>query len=284
MGRGIIFQKMEREDDRYIFLHRTFQEYLTASYLKRMGNGVDLARKHFWEYDWHETLASFAGLMDDPVPLLQTIMKQKDDIFSSMLLLAGRCVTECQGVSHPLTEDIVDRIYALWRKYPDAAFVSQTIVGVGQVMPRMLANLQEALGEREYEVAHKAARVIRKIGTDEAVDVLIGAVGHQSFCVRGSAIIELREIGGRKVVHALTKALNDAERHVREMSANTLASMGGEGVSALIQALEHKERDIRRVVAKALSDEAFFEAPTEALDDKHRYVREIALDALVQAL
>jgi hypothetical protein len=46
-----LFQKLFRESDQYIFLHRTFQEYLTASYLNRVKNGIELTKAHFWEYD-----------------------------------------------------------------------------------------------------------------------------------------------------------------------------------------------------------------------------------------
>jgi predicted NACHT family NTPase len=82
-----IIQTLAREGDRYLFLHRTFQEYLTACYLNRARDGIALAKAHFWEYEWHETLSLLAGLMENPVPLLQSITAQKDDIFSTLLLL-----------------------------------------------------------------------------------------------------------------------------------------------------------------------------------------------------
>lgn len=42
-----ILQKLAREGDRYLFLHRTFQEYLTASYLNRARDSIALAKAHF---------------------------------------------------------------------------------------------------------------------------------------------------------------------------------------------------------------------------------------------
>ncbi|HEY9656846.1 MAG TPA: NACHT domain-containing protein, partial [Allocoleopsis sp.] len=60
-----ILQKLYRDksDDQYLFLHRTFQEYFTASYLKRSlkknkknpAYVTELVRKYCWDYDWHET-------------------------------------------------------------------------------------------------------------------------------------------------------------------------------------------------------------------------------------
>ncbi|MDF5733468.1 MAG: NACHT domain-containing protein [Rhizonema sp. PD38] len=70
-----ILQKLNRESNEYLFLHRTFQEYLTACYLNRaikknQKDGIALAKKLFWQYDWHETLTLLAGLMEDAQPLL----------------------------------------------------------------------------------------------------------------------------------------------------------------------------------------------------------------------
>src|SRR5919199_4158140 len=84
-----ILQKLHKDGDQYLFLHRTFQEYLTACYLNQVGDGIALAKAHFWEYDWHETLSLLAGLMENPIPLLQAIIAEKDDIFKTLLLLAG---------------------------------------------------------------------------------------------------------------------------------------------------------------------------------------------------
>jgi predicted NACHT family NTPase len=73
-----ILQKLARQGDKYLFLHRTFQEYFTASYFKQaieeiQRDGIALAKKHFWKYNWHETLSLLAGLLKKPHLLLQAI-------------------------------------------------------------------------------------------------------------------------------------------------------------------------------------------------------------------
>jgi len=35
--------------------------------LQRNRDCIALAKEHFWEYDWHETLGLLAGLMDKPI-------------------------------------------------------------------------------------------------------------------------------------------------------------------------------------------------------------------------
>ncbi len=133
-----ILQKLHKDSDQYLFLHRTFQEYLTACYLKRDRDSIALAREHFWEYELHETLSLLAGLMDNPIPLLKAMTDEKDDIFSTLLLLAGRCIAESQENSHPLIAKIIDRIYELWQSYPNAGFIESVVVVLGQAKPQML--------------------------------------------------------------------------------------------------------------------------------------------------
>lgn len=82
-------QKLDRIGDTYLFLHRTFQEYFTASYLQHAENSIALAKEHIWDFDWHEILSLFAGLLDDPVPFLRALLAEKDDIFYTLLLLTG---------------------------------------------------------------------------------------------------------------------------------------------------------------------------------------------------
>ncbi|HBL11726.1 MAG TPA: PBS lyase, partial [Cyanobacteria bacterium UBA11162] len=122
-GENGILHKLTKESHRYVFIHRMTQDYLTACYLKRAiqnnsTQGIALAKDHFWDYDWHQPLSLLAGLMDDPIPLLDAIYREKDDIFSTLLLLAGRAIAECEEQPHPLIREIIDRIYELWHTYP----------------------------------------------------------------------------------------------------------------------------------------------------------------------
>nr|WP_282453089.1 HEAT repeat domain-containing protein [Brasilonema octagenarum] len=141
-----ILQKLYVESDEYLFLHRTFQEYLTACYLERAKNGIELIKKHLWDYEWHETISLMTGLMKKPIPLLQTILNEKDDIFQTLLLLTGRCVAECNETSHPLIAEIINRIHQFWESYADTAeFIRPIMVALGQTQPYMLEKLRQTL-------------------------------------------------------------------------------------------------------------------------------------------
>ena len=171
-----ILQKLHKDGDQYLFLHRTFQEYLTAFYLSRAKDGIALAREHFWEYDWHETLSLLAGLMENPVPLLQAIIDEKDDIFSTLLLLAGRCVAECEEIFDPLITQIIDRIYKLWQSYPSTDFIKSTFVLLGQSNSQILENLKKELKDETWYIRGLAAWILGQICSLQTLEALIQAL------------------------------------------------------------------------------------------------------------
>jgi hypothetical protein len=140
-----IIQKLSRMENCFIFLHRTFQEYLTASYIKGIIEideqaGIGLAKDHFWDFEWHETLAVLAGILVDPLPLLQAIRAEKDDIFFSLSNLAGRCLSECKQKNLPIYLEIMDRIYDLWETR-EQYISDQTIISLGQTYTYMRSKL-----------------------------------------------------------------------------------------------------------------------------------------------
>ncbi|KAB8335737.1 NACHT domain-containing protein [Scytonema tolypothrichoides VB-61278] len=248
-----IIQKLARQGEQYLFLHRTFQEYLTASYLKNASNGIALAREHFWEYDWHETLTLLAGLMENPIPLLEAITKEKDDIFKTLLLLAGRAAAECKQNNHPLIAKIIDSIYQFWQFYPSASFITSTVVTLGQVSSQMCQKLQEALNHSDLWVRSSAAFALGKIGNSQAVDGLIAALNDSDSFVRSKAAQALGEIGNFQAVNALIAASNDSDSYVRWNAAYALCKIGSsQVVDDLITVLNRSDSDVKWKVVEAL--------------------------------
>jgi hypothetical protein len=222
-----ILQKWDRDGNKYLFLHRTFQEYLTASYLKRkikenQNEGISAVKKLFWEYDSHETLILLAGLMDKPVLLLQALTDEEDDIFKTLLLLAGRCLAECEqhgnsnrDSTHTWVTKIIKRIYKLWRRYPNVSFIQSTVVALGQANSQMCQKLQAALNDSDWYVRGNAAEALGNIGNREAVPGLIAALNQSDISVRSNAAEALGKIGNREAVPGLIAALNDSDIYVR---------------------------------------------------------------------
>ena len=279
-----ILQKLHKDGDQYLFLHRTFQEYLTACYLNRSSGSLALVREHFWEYEWHETLTLLAGLMENPVPFLQAITAEKDDIFSTLLLLAGRCIAECQDNSHPLIAEIIDRIYKFWQSYPNAGFIKSIVVAIGSANSQMLKLLQKALEDEDYLLRWRSAGTLGEISSLQAMLVLIAALNHQDKSVRGEAIGALAEIGSPPAIKALITALNHKDSIARIEVAEALGRMGNpEAVEVLIAALNDKDSNIRSEAAGALGEIGSLQAIEPliaALNDKDSNVRSIAASAL----
>jgi predicted NACHT family NTPase len=68
---GLLIKAGAGDNPPYLFLHLTFQEYLTACALARRPDWLEEAKKHFWlELEWVEPLMLLAGVVQNPVPLL----------------------------------------------------------------------------------------------------------------------------------------------------------------------------------------------------------------------
>ncbi len=279
-----ILQKLHKDSDQYLFMHRTFQEYLTACYLKRVRDGIALAREHFWEYNGHETLSLLAGLMDNPVPLLQAITAQKDDIFSTLLLLAGRCIAECQEISHPLISEIIDRIYKFWQSYPNAGFIESIVVALGQAHSPMSQRLQEALNHSDSDVRFQAAIALGEVGNPQAVDALIAALNHSDSGVRWQAAEALGKIGSPQAINALSAAFNNSDSTGISHVASALGNIGNpQAMDALISALNDSNSEVRKFAVWALGNignPQATDALISALKDSSSEVRSRAAFAL----
>ncbi len=259
-----ILQKLNPDEDRYVFLHRTFQEYFTASYLNHVieddrTEGIDRVQEYFWNYDWHETLTLLAGLMDQPMLLIEAIASERDDIFNTQFLLAGQCIAECSEISEPLINETIDRIYQqYWLKDPNFyfnphfKFISSVVVASAQTYANFFNNLIEALPDGSLGVRRAAAEALGRIGNDRAVDKLIEALQDKDSWVREAAAEALGRIGNERAVDKLIKALKNRRRvGVREAAAEALGNIGDkQAVDELVEALQDESSRVRRAPIK----------------------------------
>jgi HEAT repeat protein/transcriptional regulator with XRE-family HTH domain len=314
-----ILQKLHEQGDQYLFLHRTFQEYLTACYLNRAKDGIAVAKAHFWEYEWHETLSLMAGWMKNPVPLLEAITAEKDDIFSTKLLLAGRCIAESKNISHPLIGEIIERIYEFWCRHWKTGFMEPTLVALAQVYPQLMEKIQITLLNRENDLIfrQKAAFVLGATGKPQAVKMLVSALKDENRDIKFQAVLALGLVGNSEAVRmlisllkdknedrnirwqvvgalglvgnipailALEDALKDEDLLVKQGAAEILGRMGNEqAIPALISLLESGNPDVRWGVVCALKQVGSSQAVQVlifALKDKDLSVRIAAANAL----
>ncbi len=165
--------------------------------------------------------------------LIEALFKEKDDIFRTLLLLAGRCIVEVQqngeasgGISQnpKLIAEIINKIYKFWRRYPNANFIESVVVALEKVNLRMSHKLIAALKDSNSYVRGNAAEALGKIGNAEAVPELIAALKDSESYVRGYAASALGNIGN---VETLKKIIYLSEIDIYEdeifTSARTLA-------------------------------------------------------------
>jgi hypothetical protein len=110
---GVLVKAGDGEDVPHLFLHLTFQEYLTACYLAERINkhggwdkatvpveGREVPAKVFvdrkaWLPSWQEVIVLLAGKVIDPVPLLEVLSDDEtDDVCRHRLALAALCLPE----------------------------------------------------------------------------------------------------------------------------------------------------------------------------------------------
>ncbi|MDJ0581622.1 HEAT repeat domain-containing protein [Crocosphaera sp.] len=262
-----IIQNLSAEGNQYLFLHRTFQEYFTASYLqekieKNEKQGLKLIQAHFWEYDWHETIILVAGLLKNPIPLLKKLRQDKDDIFKTMLLLSGSCLAECfnkvnnETQNDALVQGIIDDTSKFWLKYPDVEFITSVLISLGKIGSETAVNsLIEALSDSDSDVKKNAAEALGKIGSEAVVNALIEALSDSDSDVRSNAAEALGKIGSETAVNALIEALSDSDSDARSNAAKALGKIGSEtAVKPLIEALSDSDSDVKENAVKALEN------------------------------
>ncbi len=286
-----ILQTLYRNADnpQYLFLHRTFQEYLTASYInckirKHPKEGIGLIKPYFWDYDWHETITLLAGLLKKPMVLIEAIREERDDIFKTQLLLAGRCLGECDEIESSMVEEIIEGVFELWQWYRDIEFFETVLIEIGRSYDKVVEGLLSALKDEDGYVRGSAAGALAEIGSEKVVEGLLSVLNDEYGLVRGNAADALVNIGGEKVVEGLLSALKDEDSRMRECAAYALGNIGSEKlVEELFSALKDEDSYVRKKAAGALVNiggEKVVEGLLFALKDEDFEVRESAARAL----
>jgi HEAT repeat protein len=220
----------EQAADWYGFLHLTLQEYFAAVSLDK-GNQLDLTLAHLHNPWWEEVILLLAGMLKDATPLLDTILSERDDIFFSNLLLAGRCLAGTPRIGRV---QLREQIYAALKSLIENEYQHW--------LPR--AQAVKTLSEVDAE---KGSKYLLDLLCDEELH----------WQVRAAAADALGASGRKVVVPDLLAFLpnEQLDRNVRERIADALINLCDESTTPhLLVFLSSQEIDpqVRGRIARTL--------------------------------
>ncbi|MDO5835267.1 MAG: HEAT repeat domain-containing protein [Methanobacterium sp.] len=158
---------------------------------------------------------------------------------------------------------------------------------------RDVEGLIRALKDQDYLTRKEAARALKKVGDERAVDALIESLRYKSWhsdyvvlsAARENSAEALGKIGDFRAIKPLIQAMeNDPDEEVRLKATWALGEIGNpEAVDALIAALEDNSWSVRRNAANALGmigDHRAVPYLIKSLEDNDWHVRKYAAVSL----
>ncbi|MBD2066248.1 HEAT repeat domain-containing protein [Leptolyngbya sp. FACHB-671] len=297
----------EQGQDCYSFVHKTFQEYLTAQEIRDLqeeGFEIVLERiqTHLHDPHWREVLLLLIAQQkrSNPGKCLKAILESSDPYGKWLhrnLFFAGACLMENISVDEDLSERILDELVAL--ETSDLSLISTQIKN--QVF-QTLSNLHETKFEQPalQKLLNAPADKIDAVrlqeyraalgDEDEAITSLLDLLKDEDRNVRGSAADAIGNLGkaSDEVIAALLSLLKDEDRIVQGSAVGAIGNLGkasDEVIAALLSLLKDEDSNVRWSAADAIgnlgkaSDEVIA-ALLSLLKDEDSNVRWSAVDAI----
>ncbi|MEH2203755.1 MAG: sister chromatid cohesion protein PDS5, partial [Nostoc sp.] len=295
----------EQGQDRYAFVHKTFQEYLAGEEIRdRQSGDFNEVLNHIRDYlhnsHWREVLLLLIAQQNpkNSKKIIDEILQQEtpyEEWLHRNLLFAGTCLAEDLKLSDgKLITDILQRLVEL-------EVSNYRLVGdkVKSQVFQILCNLNETqfqvqalqLLKASADLIHEERLREYRAALGEQQEVLaelLGLLKDESESVRYSAASALGNMGNAspQVVEALLGLLKDESESVHYYAAKALGNLGNASsqvVKALLGLL--KDESVRYYAAQALGNlgnasPQVVEALLGLLKDKSESVRDSATFAL----
>jgi HEAT repeat protein len=162
----------------------------------------------------------------------------------------------------------------------------RTVEVLGQIGdPQAIPGLIQALQDRHIDVRCSAAEALGQIGDAGAILVLLQALQDRHQYVRRNAAKALGRIANAQAISGLIQALEDSDWSVPFEAAKALVQIGPPAVPSLVQTLQNRDNNVRRIAADTLGQIGAAQAMPgliQALQDSDRDVRYSAAEALGQ--
>ena len=294
--------------DRYAFVHKTFQEYLAAMEIRdRQEDGFEVVIEHVEEYlhdaHWEEVLLLLIAQQKrkNPAKVLKCVLDRQsphEHWLHRDLLFAGTILTENVPVmDDSLVTSILDELITLETSASPL---------VNQKLHNQIFLIFENLFETAFEQAaidtieqrqedFEQLRYLTYLGNLsplEAIKKLVALLNNNNSLMRSLAAESLVQLGSANdsVVQALLALLNDDDSDVRCHAAESLVQLGkakDNVVKALLTLLNDNNSRMRYLAAASLGDlgnanDSVVQALISLLNDDTLRMRERAVSSLAR--
>ncbi len=213
----------EQADGVYGFFHLTLQEYFASQYIK----DASALLEHLSDPWWEEVILLYAGEAYDATPLLDRLLapegtgKIPEDIFSSKLLLAGRCLATRPTIRNVhLWDDIPDRLFKKLLQ-TDYTFMQQQVADtlaefgcayldrdVNQRLLQLLTNTKSKVTVRRSIATAFGDYGAREVATD-LLEVLVKAGPDLDNELRNAISGAITKLADRSLLPQLLEIVSD---------------------------------------------------------------------------
>ena len=276
---------VERAPGKYGFMHLTFEEYFAArEIVSDFTQAAQRIREHKHQARWEEVirLAIASERPKNAAHLIRAAIWNNDgakattgyvpseyeDILRRDLMLAARCLGDCEAIEPILARQIADELTDIclnrsFRHNYDPlrrrVYVTLPALDSSEIGLEMLRQLRSALQDERWAVRGRAATALGQVGqaSKDTVPPLLIALQDTHPFVRQSAIAALGWLNdaSENVVTALLNHLDDKESSVRHSAATALGRLGNVSenvVTALLNHLQNGNRNARLSAIAAL--------------------------------
>ncbi|MBN1640107.1 MAG: HEAT repeat domain-containing protein [Anaerolineae bacterium] len=235
------------------FVHPSLRAYLAAMHAARTDQAPILVA-HVRDPLWQDMLGFYAAL-SDPTPLARARLQGVDDVFYSNLFAAAEYLASSQKADRQLRSSVLAR---LGRILLDPAQPAQLRRRTASVLARFQERgvpmlFAQAMQHQDPQVRCMGVQGLALLGGEHVVAGLRHALRDADRMVRIEALYGLAAWGGEVALEALVLGLQDEHELARQVAAELLAEMEGEGQELLRQAAEMEDMYIRRAAMFGLA-------------------------------
>ncbi|KAF0957418.1 HEAT repeat domain-containing protein [Rhodococcus sp. T7] len=236
----------------FLFVHRTFAEYLVAEHLAIHQNLIDdcLDARLYLEPSWREVWILVACLA--PAGVMSKLVDRRPDPLHIALSTAAAAVAEFDDdlrgkVSRSIGSLLAESSTLLRHPTAHREVRKTAALALGYVGGRAAIEvLSQTLNQdADLDVRWWAADALGRIGGSDAIEVLCRMLIHPDPRLQMSTVGALRYVGTRAVIDVLSQTLNqDTDLDDYWRAADALHRFRPDGIDILRQTLIHPDTDL----------------------------------------